>query len=454
MLLNNKKFRYYYWIVIEFTKKNAKLILLSFLLSIVTIISTITLSPYLINFLTAQKNVIGMVGTYDLKTIPEEIMGKISNGLVFVNEKGEISPVLAESWTLVDNGKEYRFKLKKNIYWNDGKKLVAKDIQYNFKDVTVTTNGDYGITFKLQKPLPVFTTYLTAPIVRNPLVGAAGLYKVDRIKSQYGEIRELYLTPNKNNLPLIVYKFYDSESKMIDAYKLGEINQMTIYKKSIADTFTHWKNTEIKKSVDYGRLMTLFFNVKNQGILNEKDVRQALSISVDKSAFADLGEEADSPIPPVSWAYNQNLKSIQYNPELADKLMKKYMEGTRSATLSLDTYYEYLDTAESVKESMERAGVKVKVNSLSVQQPNFEMLLAYWKVPLDPDQYYFWHSTQTRGNITGLKNVRIDKLVEDGRNTSNIVDRKAIYNNFQRILNDEMPALFLYYPYIYTITRK
>ena len=150
MLLNNKKFRYYYWIVIEFTKKNAKLILLSFLLSIVTIISTITLSPYLINFLTAQKNVIGMVGTYDLKTIPEEIMEKISNGLVFVNEKGDITPVLAESWTLVDNGKEYRFKLKKNIYWNDGKKLVAKDIQYNFKDVTFTTDSDYGITFKLQ----------------------------------------------------------------------------------------------------------------------------------------------------------------------------------------------------------------------------------------------------------------------------------------------------------------
>lgn len=44
---------------------------------------------------------------------------------------------------------------------------------------------------------------------------------------------------------------------MINAYKLGQINQMT-YQKSIADVFLQWKNTKVEKVVDYSNLLTLF----------------------------------------------------------------------------------------------------------------------------------------------------------------------------------------------------
>ena len=82
------------------------------------------------------------------------------------------------------------------------------------------------------------------------------------------------------------------------------------------------------------------------------------------------------------------------------------------------------------------------------------MLLAFWKVPQDPDQYFFWHSTQKQGNITGYKNVKIDKLLEDGRNTLAIEKRKKIYYDFQKVFMDDLPAVFLYYPNVYTISRK
>jgi peptide/nickel transport system substrate-binding protein len=82
------------------------------------------------------------------------------------------------------------------------------------------------------------------------------------------------------------------------------------------------------------------------------------------------------------------------------------------------------------------------------------MLLTVWSPPPDPDQYYFWHSTQEVGNITHYKNVRIDKLLEDGRKTLNINERKKIYKDFQRIIMDDHPALFIYYPYSYTIEKK
>jgi peptide/nickel transport system substrate-binding protein len=59
-----------------------------------------------------------------------------------------------------------------------------------------------------------------------------------------------------------------------------------------------------------------------------------------------------------------------------------------------------------------------------------------------------------RSSITRYKNLRIDKLLEDGRKTVNINERKKIYADFQRFLLDDMPASFLYFPYEYTVTRN
>jgi len=81
------------------------------------------------------------------------------------------------------------------------------------------------------------------------------------------------------------------------------------------------------------------------------------------------------------------------------------------------------------------------------------VLLSAQDIPIDPDQYIFWHSTQANTNITGLVNAKIDKLLEDGRMEQDQEKRKKIYIDFQKRLVDELPALFLYYPTSYTVTR-
>jgi peptide/nickel transport system substrate-binding protein len=64
------------------------------------------------------------------------------------------------------------------------------------------------------------------------------------------------------------------------------------------------------------------------------------------------------------------------------------------------------------------------------------------------------HSTQNTTNITHLNNPRIDKLLEDGRKTLDLNLRKSIYSDFQRFLVEEVPAIFLFYPETYTLTRN
>ena len=86
---DSRNVRYYYWLFLEFAKKHIKLIFLSALISTIFIISTITISPYLINLLTPQNTIIGMVGAYTVDTLPDDILSKISNGLLYMNEKGK-----------------------------------------------------------------------------------------------------------------------------------------------------------------------------------------------------------------------------------------------------------------------------------------------------------------------------------------------------------------------------
>ncbi|MBI4225488.1 ABC transporter substrate-binding protein [Candidatus Roizmanbacteria bacterium] len=454
MTISKKTFRYYYWLTIEFIKKHLKIILLSFLLSFIIIISLISFSPYIQTLLLTKKDIIGLVGDYDLNTIPDEVTNKISNGLLFINEKGEFVPAVASTWETSDDGKEYRFHIRDGLIWSNGKKFSAYDIPYQFKDIETKVIDDKTIYFRLKNSLPIFPTYLKKPIIRSPLVGVAGLYKVDRIKSRFGSIVELSLSPNKKDLPFIVYKFYKSETELVNAYKSSKINQMIISKKSLADIFQKWKNTSVIKSVDYTRLLTLFFNLSNQ-ILKQKEVRQAMTQAIDKSQFRDLGEIALGPITPISWAYSLNLKNPVFDQSAAEKNLKKTISSSESAQLNFFSYYDYLNYAEQIAQNLKDVGLTLNLKLLSSDKPNnFDLFLAFWNVPPDPDQYFFWHSTQSQGNLGGYKNLKIDKLLEDGRNTSSLEERKKFYEEFQKILADDPPAVFLYFPYVYTIKRK
>lgn len=449
-----KTIRYYYWFIVEYVKKHLKLIILSFFLTFFALISFVSLSPYLSGFLTQKQKVIGYVGSFNANSLPEEITAKISNGLVFINEKGDVIPVIAGAWRVSEDQKTYYFHLKDNLFWDDGKEISAFDIKYLFKDVAYKPLDKNTLEFKLTKPLQIFPTFLKIPIIKFPFVGIGGLYKAEQYKTQYGVIKELALSPNRSGLPYLKYKFYDTETHMVSAYKRGEINEFSTTKKSIATLFSNWKNSQVNQTVDYSRLLTLFYNTNNP-LLKPKEIRQAINTSFKFKDFEDDGKIAIGPIPPTSWAYNTDLKPPTYEPDSAEKMVKKSLTASQSANIILSTYFDYLEPAEEISEFLRQIGLNPNLTVISSERPSdFDLLLAFLRVPQDPDQYFFWHQTQTDGNIGSYKNVKIDKLLEDGRSTLSPKQRKKIYEEFQKNIIDDPPAAFIYFPYIYTISRK
>ena len=123
--------------------------------------------------------------------------------------------------------------------------------------------------------------------------------------------------------------------------------------------------------------------------------------------------------------------------------------------LTIKILRKYKNTAGAIDVAWKQKGIETIIEEVSSVPDNFQIFLGAFKVPHDPDQYVLWHSSQIQiNNISRYKNVRIDKLLEDGRKTTNLDERKKIYADFQKYIQDDVPASFLYFPYEYEVVRK
>ena len=66
-------------------------------------------------------------------------------GLVEKDFNGKLSPAVAESWEISEDGLTYTFKLRTNAKWTDGKPVTANDFVYSWQRVVdPATGSQYG----------------------------------------------------------------------------------------------------------------------------------------------------------------------------------------------------------------------------------------------------------------------------------------------------------------------
>lgn len=389
---------------------------------------------------------VGMVGDVTPASLPLSIQTRISRGLSTLSPDGMPVPDLATKWEATDSGRTYVFTIADNALWHNGKKVEAKDINYTIRDVTFTIDSPYAIRATLKEPFAPFLTLVSKPILQSGLKGF-GPYRVDSIRLKGDIVQSVRLASMGREVSAArEYRFYRTEKAAITAFELGDVDILEDL--SSAEAFRQWNNASAEAHTRYDRVIALYFNTKDP-MLGEKGVRQALGLGVP-----DLGyERAYSPIAKTSWAYSDAIKKYGYDAGQAKKLLANAKIASDSATLTITTFSQYVDVAQKIATSWTNLGIPTTVQVVNRVEP-FQVLLSAAVIPPDPDQYTLWHSTQTTTNLTGYVNVKIDKLLEDGRRELDVVKRKKIYVDFAKRLVEDAPAIFLYYPTTYTITRK
>lgn len=449
--------RLIYWLVRAYIVKWRKTIFISFVSGLLVFFIILFSSKYFADIIPIyQHTITGVRGAYTVDNIPDFIVEKVSRGLTSVDNKGDIKPAIAEKWEILDKGKTYVFHIKKNQFFSDGRPITSDLINYNFADVIVDRPDKYTLIYKLKDTYAPFLVTVSRPIFQSGLVGS-GEYKIDELNLNGNFIQTLTIVNTKNKFDLKTYEFYPSIEALKYAYVLGDVTQIVgldnvSFNGKNYDTFA---NTTILKKVNYDRLVTLFYN-NNDSMLSNKKLRLALSYALP-TKFIE-GEYAFLPYPSESIYYDRDLESKSQNFEHAKLLVDAVNTASDSAKsiktkLSLKTMSKYKSAANDIAKNFSNIGVDTSIEEVDKVPSDFQIYLGDFVLSRDPDQYPLWHSDQLK-NITKYKNLRIDKLLEDGRKTIDVDERKKIYDDFQKFLTEDVPASFLFFPIEYEVSRK
>jgi peptide/nickel transport system substrate-binding protein len=310
------------------------------------------------------------------------------------------------------------------------------------------------------------------------------------------------------------FKFYNSFSEAVGALNNNEIDGISYLPGEAKKEVAAPKSYNYHK-LFMPQLTVLFFNQKKNPALGDKAVRQAMAYAINKNEIINeiLGGEAYSAHGPIlanSFAYYNEIKKYDYNLAEAVKLLESVdwkpnevtaeMAANAEKTLNSaeadeadklsaekllrvgtgmwrkkDNNYlviklatidreENQAVAEGFKKYWEAVGIKAEIDIISANQMQtkvikpreFEILFYGQVLGADPDPYSFWHSSQTgeQGlNIADYSNKDVDKLLEDARLTNEEPIRQEKYQEFQKIISEEVPAIFIYSP-LYTYIQN
>jgi len=144
----------------------------------------------------------------------------------------------------------------------------------------------------------------------------------------------------------------------------------------------------------------------------------------------------------------------------------KHVEGVEldlgdiKITLSIPDDDDHYDFAKKLQSYWrEELGVEIVIRRIASEEMmekviiprNYEMLLFGQEVGRDPDRYVNWHSTQASWpglNLSNFNHIRADRALEEGRNENTNESRVIHYNEFQKVISSQVPAIFLYHPYM------
>jgi len=451
------------------------------------------------------------------------INGLVYNGLVKYDKDIHIVGDLAESWEIKNGGLEIVFKLRKNVYWHDGKPFTSADVKFTYeklKDPTVKTpySADYMLVRKVSTPDPhtfrvfykkpfapaleswgigiipkhIFSTsqeFNSHPANRNPI--GTGPYRFREWKTDEKIVLDYYSNyfegRTSRNLgkgrlyPYIdrcIYRIIPDQAVQFLELRNGSLDSIGLSPDQYFayDEFFIEYNKFKYPSFSY---TYLGYNLRNP-LFRSKKVRQAIAHAINKNDIINgvllgLGCPATGPFPPTSWAYNPNIKDYEFNPEKAKKMLKEegwedidgdgILEKKENGKL-LKFQFTILTNqgnksrelcAQIIQHCLKKVGIRVDIRIIEwssfiqhfVRPRNFDAVILGWSLSRDPDQYIIWHSSQIdedKYNFVTYINPKVDKLLEKGREVFNQEERKNIYWEIHRILHEDQPYCFLYYP--------
>ena len=428
------------------------------------------------------------------------------------DDKMNVQPWLAESWSISDDHTTWTFKIREGVKFSNGNPLTAEAVKASierafaknnraatfFKYKEIKAEGQ-TLTIVTEKPMPNMPGFLADPlfiIVDTSAEGSrdfakegpicTGPYMVESFVKEKAVMKK---NPNywDGEVPFETVEIpsIDDPNTRAMALQSGEVDMAVNIAAGDMDTF----RGNDKFFVDeISSLRTVLARLNHKGILKDDKVRAALICGCDRETYNKVLLKGTflpgkAPVPPsMDYGFDQLNDPNAYNPERAAKLLDEAGwkdtngDGIRDKDgqpLKLDfvVYNSRAELplyAEAVQSDLKKLGFDINIKTVDYNlvdqmgiKGEYDLLISNITTANtgDPEIFLSWYwKTNNNGdnpqNGSGYSNPALDAKFNELAAEFDKSKRRQLIIDIQQILLNDGAALFLGYPQTNIISNK
>lgn len=419
------------------------------------------------------------------------VVAQMYQGLVRLDSDLGVSPCLARTWTVAEDGRLYRLILREGVSFHDGRPLDAACVVQSFERALnphaelpclavnyllwiegardfvagrtphvrgLRAAGD-TVEIRLAEPLGYFLSVLCMDQMRvvpplrpgespseNP-IGTGPFRFVERRPDG-----DIFLARNEHywgeralpdSLRFVVPKARATAAEEVAMLLRGEVHVIPLAA-SQRRTVEEMTGYRILRSPDFS--VTFLGLNRGHPPLDRKEVRSAIAMAIHRAklvspAAATVLTPATGIVPPRMAGYRPEPKVLPYSPDSARVLLARAGYGPGNPVPPVDFYSSSPDTSRYLRElrrQLDDVGIALRTHELPWsaldacltrgEAPMFELS---WIADIpDPDAIlYFLFRSGEPNNLFGFREAAVDSLLEAGRRMRPGAERFELYRN-------------------------
>lgn len=451
--------------------------------------------------------------------LPEiNVATALFEGLVSEDPRtGRPVPAVAASWETSSHGLVWTFHLRPNAKWSNGDAVTAADfvssvkrgltpalgadnagMLYVLKNAEAWRAGhvsDFGqvgvraidahtLELTLAHPAPYLLTLLSHPIwfpVHLPTLEKAGGVAQRDTKwtdpanfvgngpfvlkaNRRGQVIVVEKSPNywdAATVRLNAIHFHPAEDRDSEerAFRAGQLHLTEALPVGKVDGYRR-EHADVLRISPF--LDTYFYrlNTTRPG-LNSKQVRQALSLAIDRRAIVEKivrgGQQPAASFTPAGLEGYAPPEVLTENLVEARRLLAAagYPDGKGlpPIEITINNSGNHRVIAEAVQQMWRRLGVTVELNNMEMSSIfakrralDYSVLRSEWAADFsDPKSFLDVFRGSSNNNHTGWASLQYDALLHDADRTTDPAARFALMQQAERVLLDELPIIPIYH---------
>jgi len=452
-------------------------------------------------------------GTNKAEPIGSEIILNVFDTLVAwtAPDFKQLEGRLANSWTVSADGKEFDFKLRDGVKFQDGTAYDAAAVKFSLertkatnsyvkatfdliKDIAVVSPTEVKIT--LSEPYPAFLSILAQP--QSAIVSPAAVAKFGdkfaanpvgtgpfSFKSAQADTN-VVLEANPDyfrgapKLSRIIYRVIpDASTRRLELESGGvdvvqQQGQLSAIAAEDIEALKSNKDVRIIEASSQIIRQLEFNNSKKDGPFANIKVREAVAHAIDydgllTGVFGGTAERVYGPLTSNSWAFDPKIKDMApaYDPELAKKLLSEASVDPSTINLKLYSFQGPLWGAVATFVQANLADIGITATIEQTEFPAYRALQTAGQFDAALDGRQPWYNDPdahiTIGYLSSLADTAmtfrmpedkaLDELIVKAQQTVDMDARKALYQQVQEEIVKRVPGAYLFSPKLIVFTR-